>query len=50
MLVMNFDLIKENYDNNLWDDNMVAWAVVKKKITAEDYKTITGKDYVQPVA
>ena len=40
-----FDRIKKYYDAGLWTTKMVGNAVVKKKITAEQYKEITGDDY-----
>jgi len=44
--MLTFEKIKYYYDNNLWTKSMVGDAVVKSKITAEQYKTITGKDFV----
>ena len=38
--------IKRFHERKLWDDSRVADAVVAKKITEEEYKVITGKDYV----
>nr|DAJ08836.1 MAG TPA: hypothetical protein [Caudoviricetes sp.] len=42
---MSFEIIKRNFDRGLWSANMVALAVRKGVITAEQYKTITGEDY-----
>ncbi len=42
---MSFEIIKRNFDRGLWSANMVALAVSKGVITAEQYKTITGEDY-----
>lgn len=42
---MSFENIKRNYDRGLWNAKMVAMAVVKGVITAEQYKEITGMDY-----
>lgn len=42
---MTYEKIKEYYDNGLWSKLMVRNAVVKGKITAEQYKSITGEDY-----
>lgn len=42
---MTYERIKEYYDNGLWNKPMVRNAVVKGKITAEQYKSITGEDY-----
>lgn len=33
------------YKQGLWTKAMVANAVVKNQITADDYKEITGEDY-----
>lgn len=38
--------IKKYYDNHFWTKQMVANAVVKGQITAEEYKLITGDPYV----
>lgn len=42
---MSFENIKRNFDRGLWNDQMVAMAVVKNVITAEQYKEITGLEY-----
>ena len=42
---MSFENIKRNFDRGLWNAQMVAMAVVKNVITAEQYKEITGDDY-----
>lgn len=42
---MSFKNIKRNYDRGLWNAKMVAMAVVKNVITAEQYKEITGLEY-----
>lgn len=39
------ELAMKNYKRGLWTDDMVARLVAKGKITADDYKEITGKDY-----
>lgn len=44
----DFETIKGFYELNLWTKSMVAKAVELKHITADDYKTITGEDYVAP--
>ena len=41
---MTFEQIKRNYDRKLWNKQMVAKAVKKGVITAEQYKKITGKN------
>lgn len=40
-----FQKIKDYYDKGLWNIEMVRNAVVKEKITAEEFKEITGEDY-----
>ena len=40
----NFKKVKDYYDNKLWDERRVRFAV-GRWITAEEYKEITGKDY-----
>ncbi len=40
-----FNKVKNYYDRGLWNKMMVANAVVKGWITAEEYKLITGEDY-----
>ncbi len=42
---MTYEVIKKNFDKKLWNEKMVAVAVRKGVITAEQYKQITGKDY-----
>ncbi len=42
---MNFTTIKKNYDRGLWTVAMVATAVKKGVITAEQYQEITGQEY-----
>ena len=41
---MTFEQIKKNYDRKLWNKQMLAKAVEKGVITAEQYKKITGKN------
>ena len=38
--------IKDWYEAGYWTKWMVKNAVVKKKITADEYKAITDEDYV----
>ena len=38
--------IKVWYEAGWWTNGMVKNAVVKEKITADEYKKITGEDYV----
>ena len=40
--------IKDFYDSGLWTAGMVANAVVKGRITAEEYAEITGQPYITP--
>ena len=40
-----FDEIKDWYEAGFWKKSMVANAVKKKKITAAEYKEITGEAY-----
>lgn len=47
MIILNFDVIKDYYDRKLWTKEMVYNAVGKNKITEEEYKAITGEDYVK---
>lgn len=41
----NYEKVKNYYERGLWDLSRV-YRVVGKWITAEEYKEITGKDYV----
>lgn len=45
---MTFEMVKKNYDRKLWNKEMVKIAVVKGVITSEQYKEITGDDYIAP--
>lgn len=40
-----FRKIKKYYEDGLWNKEMVRNAVRKGKITAEQYKDITGEEY-----
>lgn len=40
-----FEKIKYWYASGMWDIEKVRNAVVKGKITAEQFKEITGEDY-----
>lgn len=40
-----FEKIKYWYDNGMWSIGMVRNAVVKGKITAEEFYEITGEEY-----
>lgn len=37
--------VKKYYDSGLWDITRVKNAVIKKWITADEFKEITGVDY-----
>ena len=41
--------IEKWYKQGLWTKKMVANAVVKKQITADDYEAITGEKYEEAV-
>lgn len=41
-----FEKVKEYYDKGLWTKGMVANAVVKEWITAEEYEIIVGEPYI----
>ena len=41
-----FELVKTFYDKGLWSITRVKNAVVKNWITEEQFKEITGEDYV----
>lgn len=43
-----FNMIKRFHERGFWNDSMVGDAVVCEKITAEQYKQITGLDYQAP--
>jgi hypothetical protein len=40
-----YDKVKNYYDKDLWNLEMVKNAVVKAWITSDEYKTITGEEY-----
>jgi len=40
-----FEKVKFYYERGLWDIERVKNAVIKGKITAEQFKEITGQDY-----
>ena len=44
---MTYETIKRNFDRKLWNKQMVALAVRKGIITAEQYKQITGEAYAE---
>ena len=43
----NYNKIKRYYDKGFWNIEMVKNAVVKGWITEEEYKEITGEEYVE---
>lgn len=40
-----FEKVKFYYERGLWDIERVKNAVIKGKITVEQFKEITGQDY-----
>lgn len=40
-----FNIVKNAYDRGNWTKNMVANAVIKGWITAEEYEIIVGEPY-----
>lgn len=40
-----YEMLKNFYDEGLWDQTRLKNAVSKNRITAEEYKLITGEDY-----
>lgn len=46
-LTITFEEIKEGYEWDIWKKEDVREAVAKDKITEEEYKIITGEDYVK---
>lgn len=43
--MLDVNKVKYWYTNNLWTEVMVRNAVIKGKLTSENYKEITGKEY-----
>lgn len=41
-----FEDIKKYYDYGMWTEDQVRAAVVKNKITAEEFKLITGRGFI----
>lgn len=46
-ITITFEEIKEAYEWEVWTKEDVALAVVKGKITEEEYRIIVGEDYVK---
>lgn len=46
-LTITFEEIKEGYEWDIWKKEDVREAVEKGKITEEEYRIITGEDYVK---
>lgn len=42
-----FEKVKRYFDQGLWNLQMVRNAVVKRWITVEEFKLITGEDYAE---
>lgn len=40
-----FDTVKGHYNQGLWTETQVRNAVIKRWITADEFKLITGKQY-----
>lgn len=43
---MTYEQIKKNFEKKLWNKQMVAKAVEKEVITAEQYEEITGEQLI----
>lgn len=41
----NYDIVKDFYDRGEWSIERVRNAVIKRWITKDEYKEITGEDY-----
>lgn len=41
----NMEMAKKNFERGLWTEDMLKRLVEKEKISAQDFKEITGKDY-----
>lgn len=41
-----FEMVKDFYDRRLWNLTRVKNAVIKGWITEDEFKTITGQQYV----
>lgn len=46
MIVLDFKRLSEYYKQGYWSKSMIGDAVKKEKITTEEYKKITGEDYI----
>ena len=44
--MLDVNKVKYWYDHDMWSKKMVADAVKKNKLTAEQYKEITGEEYL----
>ena len=42
-----YEKLKMYYDSGLWDDKRLKNAVIKKWITEEEFKNITGYSYTE---
>lgn len=45
--MLDKEKVKNWYKWGIWTKEMVANAVAKNKLTADDYKEITGEDYAE---
>ena len=46
-MVRFYEKIKEYYRLGLWGDKRVHDAVKKRYVSAEEYKELTGKEYIE---
>ena len=46
LIQMWYKIIKKYYDDKLWSKEQVKTAVIKNKITENEYKNIIGEDYI----
>ncbi|MCC0648582.1 XkdX family protein [Clostridioides sp. ZZV15-6598] len=44
---MWYKIIKKYYEDELWAKEQVKTAVIKNKITKNEYKNIVGEDYIE---
>ena len=47
MASVRFNIVKQNYKKGLWTIETVKKAVKTGRITAEEFKEITGEDYTE---
>lgn len=44
-MIVDICMIKQYYDDGLWNENQIRALVDISRISADDFKTITGKNY-----